>query len=86
MYFKHYILLLVIVESKQANVISELREQQQNETTSTLLLIDAESCTFKYPDECPDLLLTVVRSLKQGLIHNVVPISKYTIHYIRFEI
>jgi hypothetical protein len=62
------------VESNQSHVISELKEQQQNETTSTLLLIDAESCSFKYPDECPDLLLTVVRLLRHGLIHNVVPI------------
>lgn len=66
---------IVIVESNQSHVISELKEQQQNETTSTLLLIDAESCSFKYPDECPDLLLTVVRLLRHGLIHNVVPIG-----------
>jgi hypothetical protein len=50
------------------------------------LLIDAESCSFTYPDECPELLVTVVNLLKQGLIHNVVPIGKKNIYWILFSL
>lgn len=67
----------MIVKSRKADVIAELKEQQKNETTSTLLLIDAESCHMKRPDECPDLLLSVVRLLNEGLVTNVVPIGKF---------
>jgi hypothetical protein len=68
---------IVIVKSTQGEIISELKAQQANETTSTLLLIDAESCHMHSPTTYPDLLLTVVGLLKQGLLTNVVPISKY---------
>ncbi|GAA5801576.1 hypothetical protein HPULCUR_007024 [Helicostylum pulchrum] len=57
--------------STESQVISQLK---QHSTTSTLLLIDAESCHTKTIEECPPLLLTVVGLLKQGLITNVVPI------------
>lgn len=39
------------------------------------MLIDAESCRMSSPEECPDLLLTVVDLLKQGILTNVVPIG-----------
>ncbi|GAA5814327.1 hypothetical protein MFLAVUS_007821 [Mucor flavus] len=61
----------VIVKSTESQVISQLK---QHSTTSTLLLIDAESCHTKTMEECPPLLLTIVDLLKQGLITNVVPI------------
>ncbi|KAI8378483.1 hypothetical protein BD560DRAFT_389492 [Blakeslea trispora] len=64
----------VIVKSRKAEVIAELKRQQHNETTSTLLLIDVESCHMSSWDECPDLLLNVVRLLREGLVANVVPI------------
>jgi hypothetical protein len=64
----------VIIESKESNVISILREQQKNEIISTILLIDAESCTYKYPEECPEILKTIVNLLREGLLFNVVPV------------
>lgn len=64
----------VVVHSRKADIIAELKEQQQNETTSTLLLIDAESCHMKSPENCPDLLLQTVHLLRQGILTNVVPI------------
>lgn len=64
---------VVIVKSTESQVISQLK---QHSTTSTLLLIDAESCHTKTMEECPPLLLTIVDLLKQGLITNVVPIGK----------
>lgn len=67
---------IVIVKSTQGEIISELKEQQANETTSTLLLIDAESCHMNSISKCPDLLLTVVGLLKEGIISNVVPTGK----------
>jgi hypothetical protein len=63
------------VKAVKADVIAELKRQQENETTSTLLLIDVESCEMDSPDECPDLLLTVVSLLQQNLITDVVPIG-----------
>ncbi|KAI8645637.1 hypothetical protein BD408DRAFT_411288 [Parasitella parasitica] len=64
----------VVVHSRKSDIIAELKKQQQNETTSTLLLIDAESCDMKFADECPDLLIQIVHFLRQGLLSNVVPI------------
>ncbi|KAL7318057.1 hypothetical protein PS15m_004330 [Mucor circinelloides] len=64
----------VVVQSRKSDIIAELKEQQQNETTSTLLLIDAESCHMKSPEDCPDLLVQIVHFLRQGLLTNVVPI------------
>lgn len=61
-------------------MIAELKEQEKSETTSTLILIDAESCHMK-PDECPDLLLSIVGLLNEGLIRNVVPIGRAAIIY-----
>lgn len=66
----------MIIESKESNVISILREQQKNEIISTILLIDAESCTYKYPEECPEILKTIVNLLREGLLFNVVPVGK----------
>jgi hypothetical protein len=62
--------------SRKSDIIVELKEQQQNETKSTLLLIDAESCNTKSHEDCPDLLLQTVQFLRQGLLTNVVPIGK----------
>ncbi|KAI8889731.1 HD-domain/PDEase-like protein [Backusella circina FSU 941] len=70
----HSVFSNVIVKSVKADVITELKRQQENETTSTLLLIDVESCAMELPDECPDLLLTVVSLLQQKVITDVVPI------------
>jgi len=70
------IVWLVVVQSRKSDIIAELKEQQQNETTSTLLLIDAESCHMKSPEDCPDLLVQIVHFLRQGLLTNVVPIGK----------
>ncbi|CEP15107.1 hypothetical protein [Parasitella parasitica] len=64
----------VIVQSRKSDIIAELKEQRRNESTSTLLLIDAESCDMKLSDECPDLLIQIVHFLRQGLLSNVVPI------------
>ncbi|KAL0140988.1 hypothetical protein V8B55DRAFT_1512084 [Mucor lusitanicus] len=64
----------VVVRSRKADIIAELKEQQQKETTSTLLLIDAEACHMKSSEDCPDLLLQIVHFLRQGLLTNVVPI------------
>jgi hypothetical protein len=66
----------VIVESRKADIIAELKVRQKKQTTSTLLLIDAESCRMKCPDDCPDLLLSVVGLLNEGIIANVVPIGR----------
>ncbi|KAI9350368.1 hypothetical protein BD770DRAFT_394272 [Pilaira anomala] len=63
----------VNVKSTESQVISQLK-QSNEKTSSTLLLIDAESCDTKTMDECPSLLLTVVDLLKEGFITNVVPI------------
>lgn len=65
----------MVVKSTRDEILEELKVQQDNETTSTLLLIDAESCQEHSPEECPDLLLTVVGLLKQGILTNVVPIG-----------
>ncbi|KAI9475414.1 MAG: hypothetical protein EXX96DRAFT_573225 [Benjaminiella poitrasii] len=64
----------VIVESRKTDVIADLKEQQKSETSSTLLLIDSESCYRRSSEDCPDLLLDVVQLLKEGFINNVVPI------------
>jgi hypothetical protein len=77
--FNSFLLSLVIVKSVKADVITELKRQQENETTSTLLLIDVESCEMESPDECPDLLLTVVSLLQQKVITDVVPIGLFCI-------
>ncbi|CAO3614193.1 unnamed protein product [Mucor fragilis] len=66
----------VVVQTRKSDIIAELKMQQQNETTSTLLLIDAESCHMKSPEDCPDLLVQTVHLLRQGLLTNVVPIGK----------
>lgn len=66
----------MIVKNRQDEVLAELDLQQQKDKRSTLLLIDAESCQMPSPDDCPDLLLTVVRLLIQDAIRNVVPIGK----------
>ncbi|OAC97963.1 hypothetical protein MUCCIDRAFT_191379 [Mucor lusitanicus CBS 277.49] len=62
----------VVVRSRKADIIAELKEQQQKETTSTLLLIDAEACHMKSSEDCPDLLLQIVHFLRQGLLTNNV--------------
>lgn len=69
----------VIVKSRQDEVLAELDAQQAKDKRSTLLLIDAESCRMPSPDDCPDLLLTVVRLLMQDAIRNVVPIGNLSI-------
>ncbi|KAI7895327.1 uncharacterized protein EV154DRAFT_495633 [Mucor mucedo] len=70
----HKVFSDVIVKSRQDEVLAELDAQQAKDKRSTLLLIDAESCRMPSPDDCPDLLLTVVRLLMQDAIRNVVPI------------
>lgn len=59
----------VIVKKDKREVIKELKSQQEH---PILLLMDAESCEIK--DDCPDLLVTVVSLLREGLIQDVVPI------------
>lgn len=79
----------MVVKSTRDEILEELKNQQDNETTSTLLLIDAESCQESSPKECPDLLLTIVELLKQGILTNVVPIGNvlgYKTAYFRLSL
>lgn len=58
----------VVVKRDKREVIKELKRHKNQ---VTLLLINAAPST---DNECPELLMTVVRLLKEGLIHNTVPI------------
>lgn len=58
----------VVVKKDKREVIKELKRHKNQ---VTLLLINAAPST---DNECPEILMTVVRLLKEGLIHNTVPI------------
>lgn len=60
--------LLVVIKHDKTEVIQELRSYHCHHPV--LLLIDTGSCM----NECPELLSTVVRFIREGLLTNTIPI------------